>query len=443
MWDYYYASGTIESGNDLLLSARVYMDCQGKYHRWEEATCTTPKYCYPCDTTEGEPLGHDYGTADVCSRCGGSRDGFVYTVTDGTVSITGYTGDGDVLVIPATLGGYPVTAIQHKAFANHTYIDKVVFEAADFSVKATRVEELSGKKPTSIFSACTIGEVVFGDGVTTIPDYLFSTTVTVTEMTLPVSVTSIGMDAFLKCQPSVVHYGGTEKQWDTITVRSGNNTLLAADIRYTVCDHTFENGVCTLCGETMPSAELILGYIAGSDGETVTLPVDLQGAPALKTLALTGFEFDSRLELVSAEWAVEGVIADWDSNTQSAVITFAENTDINTTVLYLTFRIRVGAEFGAAAVTCTAIAKTMVEGEETDFPVSVIAGTVQVWIPGDVDGDAVLTSNDAIYLLYYTVLPDMYPICQPGDVNGDAMVNSDDAIYLLYHILLPEQYPLA
>lgn len=37
-------------------------------HQWIAATCTTPKTCSVCKTTNGEPLGH-LGD-DVCSRCG-------------------------------------------------------------------------------------------------------------------------------------------------------------------------------------------------------------------------------------------------------------------------------------------------------------------------------------------------------------------------------------
>ena len=64
------------------------------------------------------------------------------------------------------------------------------------------------------------------------------------------------------------------------------------------------------------------------------------------------------------------------------------------------------------------------------------------YICGDVNGDDSVDSDDAIYLLYYTLLPDDYPINQSGDFNGDGEVNSDDAIYLLYHTLLPDDYPL-
>lgn len=61
---------------------------------------------------------------------------------------------------------------------------------------------------------------------------------------------------------------------------------------------------------------------------------------------------------------------------------------------------------------------------------------------GDVDGSGLVDSNDAIYLLRYTLDSAKYPINQDGDMNGDGSVNSDDAIYLLRFTLSPDRYPL-
>ena len=63
-------------------------------------------------------------------------------------------------------------------------------------------------------------------------------------------------------------------------------------------------------------------------------------------------------------------------------------------------------------------------------------------IKGDVNGDGSVDSNDAIHLLYYTLLPDRYEVNQECDFDNDSDVNSNDAIYLLYHTLLPDRYPL-
>ncbi|MBQ6164944.1 MAG: RICIN domain-containing protein [Clostridia bacterium] len=61
---------------------------------------------------------------------------------------------------------------------------------------------------------------------------------------------------------------------------------------------------------------------------------------------------------------------------------------------------------------------------------------------GDFDGNGQVDSDDAIYLLYYTFLPEKYPIDQDGDVDENGYIDSDDAIYLLYYTFLPDKYPL-
>ena len=61
---------------------------------------------------------------------------------------------------------------------------------------------------------------------------------------------------------------------------------------------------------------------------------------------------------------------------------------------------------------------------------------------GDVNGDEKVDSNDAIYLLRYTLLPDKYPINQNGNFNGDGVVDTEDAIGLLRYTLAPERYPI-
>ena len=43
---------------------------------------------------------------------------FTYTTSNGTITITGYTGPGGAVTIPTTINGLPVTSIGDYAFAN-------------------------------------------------------------------------------------------------------------------------------------------------------------------------------------------------------------------------------------------------------------------------------------------------------------------------------------
>lgn len=84
----------------------------------------------------------------------------------------------------------------------------------------------------------------------------------------------------------------------------------------------------------------------------------------------------------------------------------------------------------------------MLQGSEENVDISVVNGTVTVLETkiGDVDGNGFVTSDDAIYLLYYTFLPDQFPVNQNCDFDGNGAVDSDDAIYLLYYTFLASSF---
>ena len=77
------------------------------------------------------------------------------------------------------------------------------------------------------------------------------------------------------------------------------------------------------------------------------------------------------------------------------------------------------------------------------YPVDAIPEPEPSFERGDVNSDNEIDSNDAIYLLRYTMNQTRYPINQSGDLNGDGEVDSDDAIYLLRHTMNPSRYPLS
>ncbi len=85
---------------------------------------------------------------------------------------------------------------------------------------------------------------------------------------------------------------------------------------------------------------------------------------------------------------------------------------------------------------------------ETEDQVCTVCGYVlasalePTYTSGDVDGNDMVTDADAVYLLYYTFLPQVYPVSQDCDFDGDGQVTDADAVYLLYYTFLPDVYPI-
>ena len=141
----------------------------------------------------------------------------------------------------------------------------------------------------------------------------------------------------------------------------------------------------------------------------------------------------------------DSVLQNWNPSNQTAVIAFSDNRDVNGEIFELTFKVKDSVEYGNYPIGCSVTAKSKnASGSEDDVVIPTVNGSINVVnvIRGDVDGDGVVTSDDAIQVLYFTLIPDLYVVNQDVDFDGDGNVTSDDAIYLLYNTLLPDYYPL-
>lgn len=90
--------------------------------------------------------------------------------------------------------------------------------------------------------------VVIDDGITHISDYAFFSFNLLTIVTIPESVTSIGESAFESTELLVLHYIGTESQWNNITVEYGNSKLYENPRFYFVNFPISDSGTC---GDTL------------------------------------------------------------------------------------------------------------------------------------------------------------------------------------------------
>ena len=120
---------------------------------------------YSWDAYGGSVMIRDYFGGTQVNRAPelpAASTGYVCTVTSGEATIISYSGPGGELIIPATLGGYPVVAIGNTAFQNHADISSVT------------IPEFVTSIGTSAFRGCTgMDWITIGANVTSIGKYSF------------------------------------------------------------------------------------------------------------------------------------------------------------------------------------------------------------------------------------------------------------------------------
>ena len=139
---------------------------------------------------------------------------FTYKLNDdGSAIITRYSGSAAALTIPSSLDGHTVKQIDSYAFEKNTTLTSVSIPETVTELKYSAFKDCTSLTAVTIpsgltkagslgngaFSGCSaLTTVQFGSGLTSIPEALFESTGLKT-ITLPESVTSIGMWAFADC----------------------------------------------------------------------------------------------------------------------------------------------------------------------------------------------------------------------------------------------------
>jgi hypothetical protein len=138
---------------------------------------------------------------------------FTYTTNADSVSITitGYTGGGGAVVIPATINGYPVTAIGVQAFFQKNGITSVTIPNSVTSIgyrafyncynlTSVAIPDSVASIGDRAFELCyRLTSVTIPNGVISIGFFAFNNCTSLTDLTIPNSVTSIGGNAFIRC----------------------------------------------------------------------------------------------------------------------------------------------------------------------------------------------------------------------------------------------------
>jgi len=243
--------------------------------------------CSSCDAVvaRGETipaLGHTYtdGADYDCNVCGARRF-YTYTFADGAITITDVDTaiSGDV-VIPATIGGYPVTAIGDSAFNGCVNITSVVIPESIESFGNNAFKDCTalhtvylnavnatakGKGAYPVFGGCTaLTTVYIGKTVGTVPAHLFrpksgsTEPAALTTVYLTKNTTVIDTHAFHQCTNiTAVYFVGTAGDFGNVSIKSYNSALTAGTVTVSYnmpCFNEHEwtadcDTTCDLCGE--------------------------------------------------------------------------------------------------------------------------------------------------------------------------------------------------
>lgn len=180
---------------------------------------------------------------------------FAYTLENGVATLTLYTGDDSVLVVPAEYDGYPVGALRWGVLQQSDTLTKVTFEAQVPSI------------PHGAFLNCDLlVEVRLPDSVTSIASSAFKWCYALRDVHIPASVTSIDATAFDECPSTLTIHGAAGSYAQTYAAENG---ILFEAVEAEEPEYTYSISYDFMA--------VITGY-TGDDNKLV-LPSELGGYP--------------------------------------------------------------------------------------------------------------------------------------------------------------------
>ena len=251
-----------------------------------------------------DALSHDYSNS-VCPRCGRINDDLQYTVYEDHVEITGYTGNAARIVIPAEIGGVPVTVIGRSAFQSCTSLTSI-----DIPDTVTSIGYQAFYNCTSLSRIIFMGNAPYFDtavfyDVVAIAYYPPNNTT----WTDDVMQDYAGTIVWSSDAPSLPHNFNETITPSTNCTTIGYTTYTCSDCgyafeRYNInpSGHYYQNGVCTRCGWV----DIGFRYVCYPDHVEITkytssatkavIPAEIEGLPVT---ALGISVFHDRYDLTS------------------------------------------------------------------------------------------------------------------------------------------------
>ena len=182
-------------------------------------------------------------SGDLLVCCAATKAGS-YSIPDG-VAVIGDNAFSNCNKLVSFTFPPSVRSIRHNAFSNCDTLTsltipgtiKGVWDSGFFSCDGLRSLVVSSgvnDLGSNTFSNCvSLERVIIQDGLTTLGGELFLNCRELKQIMLPVSVTQIAYQAFENCEKLTdVYFSGSEAQWKSIKIITGNDPLLNATIHY-------------------------------------------------------------------------------------------------------------------------------------------------------------------------------------------------------------------
>ena len=177
-----------------------------------------------------------------------SNEDWSYMVNDaGEAVIVGFASGGSYATIPSEIDDKQVTSIVPGVFSGNTNIYSVTMPG---TIKTLPSGIFTGctnlnyaylygvtQLPEGLFKGCSeLSKLVIDEGVTDIPASLCEGCDSGLDVYIPLSVKTIGENAFKDCMTSSyaeLYYAGSEEDWQKVSIAgTGNEVLSTVDMTY-------------------------------------------------------------------------------------------------------------------------------------------------------------------------------------------------------------------
>lgn len=275
------------------------------------------------------------------------------------------------------------------------------------------------------FASCeNLASVTMGSNVTTIGTGAFASCKKLTGITLPDSLTTIGYDAFNYCTGL------------TGTIRIPDGVEVVDSFLFEDCSQI----TAVVLGENVK--QINDGAFSDCIGITTVY------VPASLTKIGNG-SFDNCGGIQTVYYS--GSQSQWNSIRRgysndalfSATVHFDHAHTTENPVEFMKARCRADG-YGVYNCECGDIRREIFPATGHDYQEGLCAncGIPEGGIPGDIDGNEEVNTDDVVQLLLYVSMPDIFEITAEGDFTGDGYITTDDVIQLLLHVSMPDIFPL-